>query len=385
MCSYSIYVHLPFCMDRCSYCDFFSSTPSEIPFAAYRETVCREWHLRKEIVSGWKLKSVYFGGGTPSLWPANEISGLLDCLPIAPGMEVTVEANPQDVSPEWFAGLLKAGVSRFSIGVQALDDARLKMLGRRHDRVQAANAIKMAKCSGVTSVSADLIYGTPEHGRAELVREVRELVELGVDHISAYELTIASGTRFEKEVADGKFQQADDRLLVELWSTTGDFLETCGFERYEVSNYSRPGNHCKHNEHYWTGGFYIGLGAGAYGFLKDDKGKKGRYGNVENVKEYIVSESEDEWVPTRGIGRKVFFDEISRETHGREKMMLGLRTTSGVSFSEAWLGVSKSTFEHWRGVTARLIEQRLVRLESGRLIPTLAGLLHADTLAQKYF
>jgi oxygen-independent coproporphyrinogen-3 oxidase len=277
-------------------------------------------------------------------------------------------------------------VSRFSIGVQAVDDGRLEQLGRRHDRHQSEQAIRMAKRAGVPSVGADLIYGTPGQNAHHLAEELQLLASMEIQHVSAYELTIASSTPFGQLARQGAFHGIEDDKMAALWRVVGDTLSACGFDRYEVSNYAKPGHQSVHNRHYWQGGWYVGLGAGAHGFVVHDSGMMSRYANGENIAEYLETLKEPLDLPRyHGLGTGAFLERISPLTHARERIMLGLRTEKGVLFSSIVERLSPSFQAQWGELVKELECAQLVRCESGWIRPTAEGMLHADGLAERFF
>ncbi|MCP4676267.1 MAG: radical SAM family heme chaperone HemW [Deltaproteobacteria bacterium] len=384
--NYSIYIHLPFCRSRCPYCDFFSTETGSIPFVAYREAIHREWDLRQHQMDSRSLLSIYVGGGTPSLWPVEELCALLAPFRPYEGAEVTIEVNPGDATDEWFGGMTDLGVNRFSIGVQALDDTRLELLGRRHDRRRAEEAVRLAIGSRARSVGADLIWGTPGQDKQGLANEIRALAELGVSHVSAYELTVAEGTAWQRKVASCAIHMPSNDAMAELWYVVGNTLASCGYARYEVSNYAKPGHRSRHNLHYWRGGIYVGLGAGAHGFVVEQEGDMIRYSNAAAVDSYLQSlGSPGDLSASRGVGKPATNESISPETYARERVMLGLRTSEGVAFEDVLSTLDQAESARWRVSAKELEEQGLVRLEQGRLAPTARGMLQADALAMQFF
>lgn len=387
MIPYSIYVHLPFCRTRCPYCDFASNAASAIPYAAYRDAVIAEWRARGPLVGGGRLGSVYFGGGTPSLWPAQELCRMLEAFRPQGDVEITVEANPADADREWFETLVVAGATRFSIGVQALDDARLAFLGRRHDAAEAVAAVELAVASGVRHVGGDIIFGTPAHAARLLARELEALCDLGVDHVSAYELTVAPGTLLAKLVQEGGAALPGEDDLVELWRTAGEVLGGRGLRRYEVSSYARPGARSRHNEHYWEGGRYVGLGAGAHGFLATSSGELWRYANGASVEAYVAEASRREGLreEPRGLGPDGFCEPIGPAAAARERVMLGLRTARGAPILEIASALPEPERAHWLEIAEAAAAEGLARMTDGWIVPTDEGMLLADGLALRFF
>jgi putative oxygen-independent coproporphyrinogen III oxidase len=385
--SFSVYIHLPFCADRCLYCDFFSTrVTGSIPYDNYVESLGREWQYRKYHAGERDMGTLYIGGGTPSLWPAHQLGRILSFFELSDEMEITVEANPGDARADWFYALADLGVNRYSVGVQALDDDRLCALSRRHDKDQAKRAVTMALESGARSVGADIIYGTDGHSLGELSMELNTLINLGVHHVSAYELTGNPRTPLGREIEKGSYRLPGDDEMVALWFCVGDTLGSNGFRRYEVSNYSLPGFESRHNQHYWRGGMYLGLGAGAHGFIVHSDSTMNRYTNVQNVKTYMqLPEGSPSISPFHGIGGGSDFETISPVTYARERMMLGLRTEEGSSFNDIISRYVPELEPKWNRIAGELEDSGMVRRSRGRLYPTTVGMLHADGVAQQFF
>lgn len=378
----SVYVHVPFCRGRCPYCDFTSNDVTEIPEAVYARALAAEWRWRASASSGAApIGTVYIGGGTPSLFSAARIAELLGALPLADGAEVTVEANPGDADAGWFGALVAAGATRFSIGVQATDGARLRWLGRRHDVDDAALALRLARASGARSVSADLIYGTPGHTPEGAAAEARALVALGVDHVSAYELTVSPRTPLGRRAAAGDLGLPGEEALVAFWDAVGGALAGLGLERYEVSSYGRAGHRCRHNESYWRGGEYAGLGCGACGHTRTAAGRL-RYANTKDVWEYVEAALAGRFpADGGGIGAGAMSDPVDDAARARELVMLGLRWADGIDLDEL---DRLAGAERVAAFSSSLIEDGHARISERRLVPTREGMLLADGLAERF-
>ena len=384
MADYSIYIHLPFCESKCPYCDFHSVARANPPFAAYREALQNEWrtNLLHHFGDGAPL-SVYLGGGTPSIWPAEELLCLLDALPTTTG-EVTVEVNPGSLGPTWLRELRTGGVNRVSIGVQALDDSRLRMLGRRHSAVDAHRALLSSQEAGFSAISADIIYGTPGQIPAALETELCKLLSARPHHVSAYELTYAEETPFGAARRLGAMHPLDESPLIALWRTTRDVLGSAGLELYEISNYAIPGFESRHNRNYWLGGAYAGLGSGAHGFITDGS-QAVRYANTPDIETYIAM-----WTGTTQRSDSEAFQSRKSECLtqfdlAKERMMLGLRTTKGVDLTDVLAMVPEPDQERWTVLAKRMAFRGLAHLRDGRLEPTEAGLLLGDAIAEEFF
>jgi len=324
----SAYVHFPWCLEKCPYCDFNShKTPREaVPHEAYADAVLRELDARAPELEGRTLSSVFFGGGTPSLWskPAlgRVLSGIRSAFASeAPDLEVSVECNPTSLDQKGAAQLREVGVNRLSIGVQSLSSERLKFLGRLHDPGGALRAIADAQRE-MDRVSADLIFGVATQKPEDARRDVEQILETGVRHVSAYALTIEQGTRFGELHKKGKLPLAPEDHVADGYLVVEETLTKAGFGHYEVSNYATEGQEARHNLHYWGGGSYLGLGAGAVGCLDSNDGTASRW--------------RDEPLPARYLERaggsqlEAEREELRALDRAHERIMLGLRTTRGV-------------------------------------------------------
>ncbi len=296
----SVYVHFPWCLQKCPYCDFASGTirRPEVPHRSYADAVLAELGWRRRQVEGETLASVFFGGGTPSLWEPHEIGRVLAAVRgaftgEADDLEVTVECNPSSLDRSTARALREAGVTRLSIGVQALDDTQLRFLGRLHDADAALRAVEAA-LDELPRVSGDLIFGLPGQGRGVAMAQARRLAATGLRHLSVYSLTIEPNTQFGTLHQKGRLPIAREDDVAEAFEDITAALHAEGFEHYEVSNYAHPGERGRHNEHYWRGGAYLGLGAGAVGCLPasgehaNGDVRARRYRNDPNPDQYMA-------------------------------------------------------------------------------------------------
>lgn len=266
----ALYVHLPWCVRKCPYCDFNSHVQSgELPEREYVDALIADLELDLEGVSPRPLESMFFGGGTPSLFAPAAIARLLEAvrarIDCPPDLEITLEANPGTVERGRFAEYRSAGITRLSIGAQSFDDRHLKVLERIHCAREISTAAAEARAAGFADFNLDLMYGLPHQTTAEALADVEAALELGPSHVSHYELTLEPNTRFHRRPPP----LPDDDIRVEMQSTCEARLAACGFERYEVSAFARAGRRCRHNVNYWTYGDYLGIGAGAHAKLTD--------------------------------------------------------------------------------------------------------------------
>lgn len=325
-----IYVHIPFCKSRCRYCDFYSTTmlgrQSEYISALKQELQLRASCFEQEFrMRGENLKTVYFGGGTPSTLCEKDIADFLmairNCFPTETIDEITLEANPGDLTEEKLLFLRKAGVNRLSIGIQSFNDALLHLIGRRHSSEEAIEAVRMAKRCGFDNISIDMMYGLPEQSLDDWKRDVQVAVSLDVQHVSAYCLTYEEGTPLYKALLKGEVEELDEDLLNEMQEYLEDVLQQSGIIRYEISNYAIPGYESKHNSSYWIGSPYLGLGAGAHSY----DGKYHRKWNPDDIISYISGLE---------AGRlQLQCEELTDVDLYNERIMLGLRTTAGIDIS----------------------------------------------------
>jgi putative oxygen-independent coproporphyrinogen III oxidase len=372
-----LYVHFPWCRHLCPYCDFpVAIARGEPPHDAYLAAVTRELDERAAEVAGRRLVSIYFGGGTPSLWRP-------DCLAavVARGagtfaadpadLEVTIEANPIDCTPERMAAWRAAGIDRVSIGVQSLEPRELVALGRDHRQGDGAAALRAARAAGFRSISADLILGVPDvpdrdaGAAAALPPHVAE-VAAAVDHLSVYELTIEERTAFGKRARAGTLHPLDEDTLATLYEATDAALAAAGFEHYEISSYARPGHRAVHNSLYWRGADFLGIGVGAASFVRTPDGGGRRASNVRSAARYLDAAGAAERVAETLVSPP---DELAADL-----IWLGLRTADGVG-EDALAGRA--------GLADWLLAERLATRAGGRIHPTLRGFLYADRIAAR--
>jgi oxygen-independent coproporphyrinogen-3 oxidase len=379
----SVYVHFPFCLEKCPYCDFVSykTERAAIDHQGYADAVLRELDRRAPSFSGRTVASVFFGGGTPSLWEPAELgrvlSGIRAALPTAPELEVTVECNPTSLDRVRADALADVGVGRLSIGTQSLRADALRFLGRLHDRDGALAALDAALASRVPRVSTDLIFGLPEQSPEDAAAQAAALAERGLAHLSCYQLTIEPGTRFGELARVGRLPLADDGRVAEAFLAIDEALSARGLAHYEISNYARPGDEARHNLGYWRGEEYLGLGCGAYGFVRTEAGGE-RWRNETLPARYVERAGTDAAETER--------EALSPEALLRERIMLGLRLAGGFDLEEAARDVGAEAWTDARRRSAeRLASRGRLALEGSRVrIPREAWLFTDDTAARLF-
>jgi oxygen-independent coproporphyrinogen-3 oxidase len=314
--SFGVYVHVPFCAHRCDYCDFATWTDRAHLIDAYVDACVRDLH-RHAAEGVDAATTVFFGGGTPSLLPAGQLARILGAIDRSPDAEVTVECNPDSVDATKLATYVAAGVNRVSFGVQSLVPHVLQALGRTHDPDNVRRAIAMAREAGIERINVDLIYGAAEESADDWRRTVEGALELDVEHISAYALTVEPATALGRMVAAGTRRAPDDDRQADAYVTADDAFNAAGYKWYEISNWARPGEACRHNLLYWRGGDYLGIGCAAHGYTGGR-----RWWNVRTPDRYIEAIADNR---SPEAGSEILDDKGRAE----ESFALALRTRAG--------------------------------------------------------
>lgn len=371
----SLYVHLPWCVQKCPYCDFNSfALRGELPETDYVAALLRDLDFERAAIDGRAVASIYLGGGTPSLFSpaacAALLSGVRERVDIAANAEITLEANPGTLEAGRFAGFRTAGVNRVSIGVQSLRDARLVALGRVHSAAEARNAVAAAMRAGFNSVNLDLMYGLPGDGVDEGLQDLSAAIELGTPHLSWYQLTLEPHTAWERSPpAD----IPDDDINVELEARGRDLLRSAGYSRYEISAYAKPGHRCRHNLQYWRFGDYVGIGAGAHSKLRATAGPgHTRRSKRRNPLSYMQSAGQAACIETS--------EEISGcRAVTLEYLMNSLRLTGG-TLADEFEQVCGIDGDALRVVRNSAVTAGLMESDSQRLCATKSGLAQLNAI-----
>ena|SRR4030042_3084548 len=319
----SLYIHIPFCIRKCIYCDFFSVPYDKSAAQAYIEALCWELILKKD--SAQALKTVYIGGGTPSLLPDECLTQLFICLKdnfsFSSDIEITIEANPGTINESKINTLFSLGVNRLSIGIQSFNDNELKVLGRIHSSEDALSSIEMIKNAGLNNFSVDLMYGIPGQTMESWKDSLLKASGGSPRHISTYELTVEENTPLSRFIESGEVIIPDEDLILEMYNYAIDYLGGCGYKQYEISNFAMPGFECMHNLNYWDRGEYIGAGAGAHSFINEIRSI-----NTKDIKSYIEILTEGKSVEMEPI--RLFPPEALKEF-----IFLGLRKIKGININ----------------------------------------------------
>ncbi|HZA51178.1 MAG TPA: radical SAM family heme chaperone HemW [Myxococcaceae bacterium] len=372
-----VYVHFPYCLSKCPYCDFASIAARQVPEARYADAIMEEQRLRLlafPALEGREVHSVYLGGGTPSLWHpsfvARVLRGIADRVRVARGAEVTLEANPGASDASRFAGYREAGVNRLSIGVQSFQPETLRFLGRGHDAAEAEAAYESARRAGFSNVSLDLIYGVPGQSSAQARSDAERAAALGPEHLSAYALTLdkeslAEEVPLARQLARGEVALPPDEEVIAMQRGARDAFLARGLERYEISNYARPGYHSRHNALYWTGGEYLALGTGATGFLRTGDRAGVRYSNLRSAEKWFQAVERGE-LPDAGVER------LSSKELMEERIAMGLRLSSGVDL-EGVCAEFEEDFRRRSEIAEALLARGLLERRERRWVLTDAG------------
>jgi oxygen-independent coproporphyrinogen-3 oxidase len=350
--SFGVYVHIPFCAHRCDYCDFATWTDRAHLIDAYVDACVRDLG-RHSALGVDAATSVFFGGGTPSLLPADQLARILGGIERAADAEVTVECNPDSVDKRKLATYVAAGVNRVSFGVQSLVPHVLKALGRTHDPDNVVRAIAMARDAGIARINVDLIYGAAEESTEDWRRTIDGALELDVEHISAYALTVEPATPLGRMVAAGTRRAPDDDRQADAYAAADDAFRAAGYEWYEISNWARPGEACRHNVLYWRGGDYLGIGCAAHGYTSGR-----RWWNVRTPDRYIEAVAD-------GRSPEAGSESLDDEQRAEESFALALRTRAGVRVSAAAAQCVDDLVD--AGLCQRH-DERVVLSQAGRLL-----------------
>ena len=355
----ALYVHWPFCVSKCPYCDFNSHVREAIDQERWRDALLADLAYEANVAPRRPLTSVFFGGGTPSLMPPATVAALLAAAErhwgFTPGIEITLEANPSSVEAARFADLAAAGINRVSLGLQALDDAALAFLGRAHDVAEGLAALDVAQ-GAFDRVNFDLIYALPGQSEAAWTAELQRALGFGTGHLSLYQLTIEPGTRFATLAARGELAEVDADRAADLFDLTRAMTAAAGLPAYEISNHARPGEESRHNLTYWRYGDYLGVGPGAHG----------RRRGVATLR----AKKPENWLAAVAMHHHGIVEEEPLDPHARatEALLMGLRLKEGVNLARVEGALRPRPVE-------RLIDAGLLARDEARLRVTASGTL----------
>lgn len=378
-----LYVHTPFCLHKCHYCDFNSHVFADPPWANYTKALVKELedYATQPQFSGRKLSSIFFGGGTPSLAPASLFAEVLttasDLFDFADDVEITLEANPGASEAERFKAYREAGINRLSIGVQSFDDVELKWLERIHSADEAVKAYHMARDAGFDNINLDLMYALPRQSFEQWLISLEKALVLNPEHLSCYQLTVEPHTALHVTHKKQKLALPDENLALQFFWQTRERLAQAGYAAYEISNFAKEGKHCKHNCGYWDYDDYIGIGAGAAGKWDKVNSEVLRYSNMRAPQTYIDAVLHD--------GKAVNSQEtLSYQAAMGEAVWLGLRQSQGVDLLWFKQRFGQNLFDVYPLLTKQWINQGKLEVNGIQLKLTSAGLSLADDISASF-
>ena len=363
-----IYIHIPFCKRRCIYCDFFSTTQSEKK-SAYVHALCQELDMRKDYLEGEDIETIYLGGGTPSQLTQKELeeifSSLYNIYKVKENAEITLEANPDDLTPEYIHMLRTLPINRISMGIQTFQEETLKLLHRRHTAQQAIEAVKHCREAGFQNISIDLMYGLPGETLETWKEDLQQAIALHPEHISAYHLIYEEGTALWKLREQNQVEEADEDLSVTLFKTLIEELTHAGYEHYEISNFCLPGLHSRHNSSYWIGKKYLGCGPSAHSFNGTS-----RQWNVASLDKYIQSIQQGE------LDYEI--EELDIYTRYNDFVITTIRTHWGMSLSHLRSTYGENLYQYCLRMAKPHLEQGVLEIKEDTLKLTKEGIFISD-------
>jgi oxygen-independent coproporphyrinogen-3 oxidase len=365
-----IYIHIPFCRQRCFYCDFYKTLNTSL-VSKYISALKKEIRQRKNYLENEPVETVYFGGGTPSVLSEGELNEIINFLHtefnILPGAEITFEANPDDLTVEYLKQIYRAGINRLSIGIQSFHDEYLKTMNRRHTAIQAINAVENAVKTGIENISVDLIYGLPQLTDSHWEASLKQVFQLPVNHLSAYHLTYHEGTDFYNRLKNGTLKELNETESISQFTILVEATEKQGFEQYEISNFAKNKRYSKHNTSYWMGKKYLGLGPSAHSFNGIARGW-----NVADAEKYIAAFTS---------GDSCFEEEILTENDKyNEYILTRIRTVWGVSLNFIKNSFGEEKAQHFIKNIERYKATNLVVNNTGIYTLSKKGLFVSDEI-----
>jgi len=363
-----IYIHIPFCKRRCIYCDFFSTTQSNQK-STYIHALCQELDMRKDYLEGEEVGTIYLGGGTPSQLTQEELKTIFctiyNIYKVKEDAEITIEANPDDLTPAYVTMLRTLPINRISMGIQTFQEGTLKLLHRRHTGQQAIEAFQRCREAGFRNISIDLMYGLPGETLDAWEEDLRQAIALHPEHISAYHLIYEEGTTLWELKEQHQVEETDEDLSVTFFKTLIDRLKQAGYQHYEISNFCLPGMHSRHNSSYWTGKKYLGCGPSAHSF-----NGLSRQWNAASLSEYINSIGQGK--PNHEV------EELNLYTRYNDFVITGIRTCWGMPLSHLRTIYGEELYQYCLRMAQPHIRQGLLEIHDEILKLTPAGIFISD-------
>ncbi len=370
-----VYIHIPFCKQKCSYCDFHFTTNQD-RVCEMINGIVKELQMQKEYLKGDLVQTIYFGGGTPSILPYEEIKRLLETVyenyPVTPDAEITLEANPDDLNREKLLAMKNAGINRLSIGIQSFHNENLKLMNRAHSAEEAKNCLELVKETGFTNLSLDLIYGIPAENHTIWQKDLAAALAFHPHHISAYCLTIEEGTALANWIKKGSFQGVDEEFAAQQFEILMDTLAKNEYEQYEISNFCLPGYYSRHNSNYWKKGKYLGIGPSAHSYDGES-----RQFNVANNTKYLNALAEQR--------PQYLYEMLEPQDQVNEYIMTSLRTQWGCDLQLLQANFKHDLMAENTAYIHSLLESERAIIRDNHLILTNKGKLLADAITSELF
>ena len=367
-----IYIHVPFCKRKCGYCSFYSTTRLEIK-AGYLQALRKELQQRRDYLNGEQVQTIYFGGGTPSLMEPAEIQSVIDTIKqlhsVADNPEITVEANPDDLTLAYISQLAQTSVNRLSIGIQSFDDEMLVLMNRRHTAQQAIDAVMNCQQAGYGNISVDLIYGLPQMTADDWRRQLDNVARLNVQHLSAYHLSYEEGTAFGLKLKQHKLEEVSEDESLEQFEILTDWAKTAGFEHYEISNFAKPGFRSRHNSSYWNRTIYLGVGPAAHSYNRTT-----RSWNTANTAEYIKGIESDSCVSEE--------EKLSPTDIFNDYVITALRTSSGIDMEYLEREQPRQMVEYLKHQAESFVADGKLEYSANHLKLTHSGIFVSDEIME---
>jgi len=369
-----IYIHVPFCLKICYYCDFYKTGNSNL-IEPYIKSLLAEIGFRKDFLNE-NVGTIYFGGGTPSILPVYFLEKIIDTIcsiyKVCSDSEITLEVNPDDVNEEYLKQLIKLGITRLSIGIQSFNDRILTFLNRRHNSETAINAIIFAQNTGFENISGDLIYGIPGQEIADFENDLKMIESLKIVHLSAYHLGIEEGTYFGRLKKAGKLQEIKEQKSVDFFNLISEWSENVGFEQYEISSFAKDGKYSIHNRNYWFNIPYLGFGPSAHSYNGVN-----RFYNITSLKEYLKNFESGYLTQDKDI--------LNVKDRYNEYLLLRLRTKWGIDLDEIERLFSHSFYTHTLRIFSKYNDSDYLRKKNSIIYLTKSGFFVSDFIIREFF
>ncbi len=367
-----VYIHVPFCKRRCGYCNFYSTTRLGLK-DSYLQAIKKELTGRRNYLNNEPVQTIYFGGGTPSLLEPAEIQQIIGTIKqlhsVAADAEITIEANPDDLTPAYISQLSETDANRLSIGIQSFDDAMLALMNRRHNAQQAIEAVQNCQMAGFSNISVDLIYGLPQMNTDNWRQQLENVVRLGVQHLSAYHLSYEEGTAFGLKLKRGQLTEVSEDESLAQFDTLTDWAQKTGFEHYEISNFALPGFRSQHNSSYWNRTVYLGVGPAAHSYNRTT-----RSWNTNNIIEYINGIVSDNCVSeTESLSPSDIFNDY---------VITALRTSSGIDMDYLEREHPRKMVDYLRHQAESFVRDGRLEYTTNHLKLTHSGIFISDEIME---